>query len=58
LVTEFPEMGPALFDPDVNLEQRAKGLGEAEHEKAASANTLFERRAIGRGRGWVGSHRR
>jgi hypothetical protein len=29
-------MGPALFDPDVNLEQQAKGLGEADHDKAAS----------------------
>jgi hypothetical protein len=33
---QFPEMGPALFDPDVNLEQQAKGLGEPDHDKAAS----------------------
>jgi hypothetical protein len=29
--SQFPEMGPALLDPHVNLEQQAKGLGEADH---------------------------
>jgi hypothetical protein len=33
---QFPEMGPALFDPDGNLEQQAEGLGEPDHDKAAS----------------------
>ena len=28
------QLGPALFDPDVSLEQQAKGLGEPEHDKA------------------------
>src|SRR5260370_14433057 len=32
----FIRFGPALLDPDVNLEQQAQGLCKADHDKAAS----------------------